>query len=498
MKKRKSIKKQGRIVFHTSNVISVTLCIITAGLLIATCLYTYFVNRQQEEHIRDINKLMVQFSSDVDVSNEETLEDIYLSYYNDIDQKATDSINVALSFFGFIFSLITIVNTIIAVRIPKQFENNLSEIDERIKEVERSARESTNAARYVDSVSSKKTTREKIDAITAVIEDFGDNSGEFYFARGFLYDDIKDYDSAKADYTRAKKAGGSEHTYHNSMGVLYSNIMSSATNIKDKKSAFRKSEQHYKKAITLLEMTDENSDYCHCNLACLYQDYAKTLKGWSIVERINSETFSKGECSQAFQKYSKLALEEFNRTITISDDYLTAYYNRGISYREMGENYYINAYDDFRMCYELDPENKDVLEMLFKTALALFQKTSKKEYYDIAKSCIKKLRENIDELELLSQKFNAIEEPNSFADKFDPNILLAKIDEKIADLSVEEANEHSDDPAEYGNRISDALEHYNSALEIYKQLYATSKDNEYWDAIERLKNKINDIQKPEQ
>lgn len=495
MKKRKTKNTQRRTTFHTSSVISITLCIITMGLLIATCLYTYFINRQQEEHIRDINKLMVQISSDVDVSNEETLEDIYLSYYNDIDQKATDSINVALSFFGFIFSLITIVNTIIAVRIPKQFENSLSEIDEQIKEVERRAREATNAARYVDSVSSKKTTREKIDAITAIIEDYGDNSGEFYFARGFLYDDIKDYDSAKADYTRAKKAGGSEHIYHNSMGVLYSNIMSSATNIKDKKSAFRKSEQHYKKAITLLEMTDENSDYCHCNLACLYQDYAKTLKEWSIGERINSET--------SFQKYSKLALEEFNRTITISDDYLTAYYNRGISYREMGENYYINAYDDFLMCYKLDPENKNVLKMLFKTALALFQKTNQKEYYDIAKSCIKKLRENIDELELLNlellnQKFNAIEEPNSFADKFDPtNILLAKIDEKIADLSVEEANEHSDDPAEYGNRISDALEHYNSALEMNKQLYAMSKDNEYWDAIERLKNKINDIQKPE-
>lgn len=497
MKKRKTISKQRREAFHVSSVISITLCIITMGLLIATCLNTYFVNRQQERNIRDINKLMVQISSNVEVSDEETLEDIYLAYYNDIDQKATDSINVALSFFGFIFSLVTIVNTIISVIIPKQFENSLSEIDDRIKEVERSARESTNAARYVNSISSKKTTREKIDAITAVIEDYGDNSGEFYFARGFLYDDIKDYDSAKADYTRAKKAGGLEYTYHNSMGVLYSNIMNSASNVKDKKSAFKKSELHYKKAITLIEKTDENADYCHCNLACLYQDYAKILKGWSIIERINSETCSEGEYSQAFQKYSKLALEEFNRAITISDDYLTAYYNRGISYREMGENYYKNAYDDFRMCYELDPENKDVLEMLFKTTLTLFQKTAQKEYYDIAKVCIKKLREDIDEIELLSQKFNAIEEPNSPADKFDPNILLAKIDEKIADLSVEEANEHTDDLAEYGNRISDAIEHYNSSLKMYKQLYATSKNNEYWDAIERLRRKIADIQKPE-
>lgn len=156
MKNRRTISKQRREAFHVSSVISITLCIITMGLLIATCLNTYFVNRKQERNIRDINKLMVQISSNVEVSDEETLEDIYLAYYNDIDQKATDSINVALSFFGFIFSLVTIVNTIISVRIPKQFENSLSEIDDRIKEVERSARESTNAARYVN----KKWRRE--------------------------------------------------------------------------------------------------------------------------------------------------------------------------------------------------------------------------------------------------------------------------------------------------------------------------------------------------
>lgn len=406
MKKRRTMNKQRRATFHASNVIAITLCIITMGLLIATCLNTYFVNRQQEKYIRDINKLMVQISSNVEVSNEETLEDIYLAYYNDIDQKATDSINVALSFFGFIFSLVTIVNTIISVRIPKQFENSLREIDVRIKEVERSARESTNSARYVDSVSSKKTTREKIDAITAIIEDYGDNSGEFYFARGSLYDDIKDYDSAKADYARAKKAGGLEYTYHNNMGVLYSNIMNNVTDVKEKKSAFRKSEQHYNKAIKLLEKIDENSDYCHCNLACLYQDYSKTLKRLSTIEKI--ETFSEGEYSKTFQEYSELALKEFSKTITISDDYITAYYNRGISYYEMGETFYKNAYDDFRMCYELDSENKDVLEMLFETAFALFQITTQTEYYYIAKDCIKKLREDIDKIELLSQKFNAI------------------------------------------------------------------------------------------
>ena len=185
MNKRKT-KKRRFSILHTSNIISITLCIITTGLLIATCLNTYFANKQQAKNIQDVNKLIIQISNDTEFSAEEALEDIYLSYYNDIDQKATDSINIALSFFGFIFSLITIVNTVIAISIPKQFENSLDKIDGRIKEVEKSARESTNAAHYIDSVSSKKTTREKIDAITTVIEDYGDNSGDFYFARGFF------------------------------------------------------------------------------------------------------------------------------------------------------------------------------------------------------------------------------------------------------------------------------------------------------------------------
>ena len=492
MAKRKA-KKQVHSLLHTSSIIAITICIISIGLLIATCVNVYFVNKQQAKNIENINKLVIQISSNPEFTTENALEDIYLSYYNAIDQKATDSINTALSFFGFIFSLITIVNTIIAVKMPKQFEDSLFEIDNRIKEVERHARESTNAVHYVNAVSSKKTTKEKIGAITAVIEDYGDNSGEFYFSRGFLYDDIKDYDNAKADYTRARKAGGSEYTYHNSMGVLYSNIMTSTTIAKDKKQAFKKAEQHYKKAIKLIEDLDEKADYCHCNLACLYQDYAKALKGWAIID---SGDFSfKG--SEEFKKYTELALAEFDQAIYINEDFLTAYLNRGISYLEMGEDFYQNAYEDFQRCYKIDPENKEVLEFLSKTALSLLQKTNDKEYYYVAKVNINKLREDINRIELLTEKLNAIEPPKAITDNFDPNKLLAKIDEKIGDLSLEEANENIDDPAEYGNSISEALEHFKSSLKMYQKLYSTSQSDDYQKAVERLQDKISSIEQTE-
>lgn len=494
MRKRRTRKKE-RAVFHTSNVIFTILCIITIGLLIATCLNIYFVNKQIERNIRDINKLVLQISSVSDVSTEETLEDIYLSYYNNIDQKAADSINIALSFFGFIFSMVTIVNTIVAIRIPKHFEENILDIDEKIKIVERNVCESTNAVHYIDSLLSKKTIREKIDAITDIIEDYGDNSGEFYFARGFLYDDLKDYESAKADYTRARNAGGAEHVYHNSMGVLYSNIMTNAKSIIEKKCALKKSEKHYKKAIMILENMDKKSDYCHCNLACLYQDYAKALKGWAIMEKINAKRISEVEYMNEFQKYSELALDEFEQTIIINDDFLTAFFNRGISYQEMGENFYPNAYKDFLRCYEIDPDNEEVLEELFGVALTLFQKTNVKEYYDVAKTCIKKLREDRDRLELLSERFNVFETRTEVIDNFASKKILAEMEEKIAELLLEEAEEYIGEPIEYGNRISDGLNHYNLALEMYKQLYSSSQDNEYWNAIERLKNKIAHIEK---
>lgn len=373
---------------------------------------------------------------------------------------------------------------------PKQFENSLLEIDNRIKEIELHARESTNAAHYVNAVSSKKTTKEKIDAITAVIDDYGDNSGEFYFSRGFLYDDIKDYDNAKADYTRARKAGGSEYTYHNSMGVLYSNIMNSATTVKDKKQAFKKAEQHYKKAIKIIEDLDEKSDYCHCNLAYLYQDYAKAVKGWAIIDSVD---FSfKG--SKEFQNYTKLALAEFDQAININEDFLTAYLNRGISYLEMGNDFYQNAYEDFYRCYIIDLENKEVLELLSKTALSLFQKTNDNEFYYIAKVNINKLREDINKIELLTEKLNAIEPPKAITDNFDNNKILAELDEKIGDLSLEEANAHIDNPAEYGNSISEALEHFKSSLKKYQELYSNNKSDDCRKAVERLQDKISSIE----
>lgn len=102
MAKRKA-KKQVHSLLYTSSIIAITICIISMGLLIATCVNIYSINKQQAKNIEKINKLLIQISCDSEFTTENALEDIYLSYYNAIDQKATDSINTALSFFGFIF-----------------------------------------------------------------------------------------------------------------------------------------------------------------------------------------------------------------------------------------------------------------------------------------------------------------------------------------------------------------------------------------------------------
>ena len=82
-------------------------------------------------------------------------------------------------------------------------------------------------------------------------------------------------------------------------------------------------------------------------------------------------------------------------------------------------------------------------------------------------------------------------------DEFERQKLIARIDEKIAELSLESAEEHMKGTSEYNQEISDALKHYNLALEEYKALYAARQDDEYSNDIERIQNKIALIEKQE-
>lgn len=498
--KRKNKEKEKYGFISVLNCVPIILCVISIGLLISTCLNIRFFNEQVSIKIKEINEILLSMEKDSEYTEEKILENIYMSYYNSIDQKATDSINTALSFFGFVFSLVTIINTVIAIRLPKQYEEKLAEIDKKMQQIEHSVEETKISTNYNSSIIFKKTKKEKIDAITELIDEYGDNSGEFYFARGFLYDDIKDYDNAKADYNRAKKAGGSEYTYHNSMGVLYSNIMLTCETLKDKKRALIKSEYHHKEALNLIKKEGEKGDFIHCNLACLYSDYAKAINGWSMIEKIKSRDASNEinieEYVEEYNKYIKLALDELDVAISINEDFLIAFQNRGIIYEEMGEEYYEYAYEDYKRCYDIDPENLDILKLLAKMALILYQGTNENHYYDVARACVTKLRKDFNEIKMLEEKIEA----KQLHDKkiVDVNVVLAQIDEKIGDLTLEEAMECVNDPSKYGNKITEAIKSYNSSLDLYKQLYSEGKDETYWNAIDRLKRKISDYENYEE
>ncbi|MBE5885168.1 MAG: hypothetical protein E7284_02055 [Lachnospiraceae bacterium] len=462
----KKNKKSGISSVYSINYITIVLCIISLALLIVTCINHYNMQRSYSDKLVEIDRRIVAItSSDI----EDELENIYLEYYNQIDQKATDTINIVVAFFGTVFSLTTIVNTIVAVRIPKQFEDKMDDMDVKIKDIEKRAISIIASAMYTELTSSKSTTREKISAITEIIDEHGDETGDFYFLRGFLYDDIKDYEKAKNDYKQAKRNGGSDYAYHNSMGVLYNNIMLDSNKRIEKHNAVKKAEYHYNKAIKLREKQEGEASDFHCNLACLYQDYGKYLM--NVDDNVDI---------QEAMKYLSSAMSEFNIAISANPENLTAYLNRGISYSEKGEKYYLDAYSDFIMCRKIDSDNKNALRELIDISLKLYERTGEFSYYEEAKRATSKLRQEINRLDALQRRIDVIGERVSKG-------LIAQIDERIGDLSVEEAKKYKPDTKEYSDGIVEAITHYQSAMAYYRE----TKSEEAREKINCITEKIN-------
>lgn len=473
MKKTKARSKGG---LYSINIISIILCIIAIALMIVTCIIFYNGQKNYSKKMLEIDKRIVTIASyETGKGIEEELNNIYLDYYNQIDQKATEAINVVLAFLGVVFSLTTIVNTIISVRIPKQFEDKLYEMDKKIEDIERRAIRTIALTMNVESTTAHATTREKISAITEIIDTLGDKAGEFVSLRGFLYNDLKEFDHAKADYKQAKKLGGSEDLYHNRMGVLYTKIMLSADKEIEKSNALKKAENHYKKAIELAKKHNEETSNYHCNLACLYQDFGISLKKDAIGDEVT--------------KYFTLALEEFDAAIADDPENLVAYLNRGISHIEKGEAYYLDAYDDFLICRSIDSDNERVLRELADIALKLYDKTGEVRFYQEAKRATSKLRQEVNRLDELQDRINIIEKKASFHREG----IVAKIDEKIADLSVKEAKEHKSDSKEYSDGMAQAIMYYKSAIEAHEKLQREENNSNHEQDIERIREKLKSI-----
>ena len=310
-----------------------------------------------------------------------------------------------------------------------------------------------------------KSIKEKIDDITDFINDSRNPSHNLFFARGSLYDDTKEYRKAEADYNEAKKLGMPLSKYHNAMGVLYSNLFSSVSADKQsrkKEKYFNVSKKHYEDAIELYKKDGNNRrvSSCCCNLACLYQD--------------------NGQYEDAI-KY-------FEEAINTDKSNAIAYFDRAISYQERGEEYYENAFSDYTNCLIIDPNLTDACLYRAELAIEMYELSRNVRYKEIAQSDSKKLSERTSRLSRLQERIR-----RNKSDETSIEGLVAKIDEKIADLSVEEAKEYKKGTDEYTKCINEAKEYYSEAMEYYRNSYQETMNDMYKEAIDRIVYKLSQI-----
>lgn len=117
---------------------------------------------------------------------------------------------------------------------------------------------------------------------------------DYYFLRGNLHFDSRQYDLALSDYSRAIEIHPTFNLYYN-RGLSYGNLQQYAKAVED-----------YEKAI-LFNAKDPNVYY--------YRGNSYLVLG----ER-------------------KKAISDFNKAIALKPDFAEAYYNRAILYRVMGQN----------------------------------------------------------------------------------------------------------------------------------------------------------------
>lgn len=463
MKKRKRISSNS-----VANTFTIWLLFCAIAFSVVLYIQTASTQRYIKDKIADIEIAYAKINSESENMTDTQISEMqgkYFEYCNAIDQQFDDSFNKLLAFFSCIFGVTTIVNAYTAYRLPKIQEDKLKEIDIRMNDVEQYVKEADFFARIASMGVADKSIKEKIDEITDFIDKSCTPSYNLFFTRGSLYYDIKEYKKAEDDYKKAKNQGMPLSMFHNAMGVLYSEIMLgvSGDNKHQKKDKyFKTSKEHYKEAIELYkkEGKQRKLSSCLCNLACLYQDNGLSEK----------------------------AMEYFEKAIDADNSNAVAYFDRAISYEEMGHEHYEDALADYDKCLEINPYFNEARQYRAELAIKMYECFGDSKYLNLAQKDCQKLSGEAVRLSRLQERINR---NNLSASRIDD--LVAKIDEKIADLSVEEAHEHEIGSEEYIKYINDAKEHYSSARKYYENMYHKTSNDTYKEAIERIDSKLHKI-----
>lgn len=495
---------------HVMNWFFVILLFITLAYSIVTYIEFTHMQTQFENQILEIKKVSNNILCDgrhIPSDAIDQMSDTYLEYYNNMDQKFDSTLNKIIAFIACIFSVTTILNTVLSLHMPKVFEDNLNNLTKQLEDIKKASKDtadqlkdvekaSTEVADQLESVkeASQKTKvyldvtndiltadtpTEKINALTSYIDKGLHVSPDLLFKRGALFDETGQFTEAEQDYRRAKEMGLSDAAYNNAMGVLYNNKMDRESLIEKKEPLFTSAETYYKTAIAFSEEAGKpDSDY-YCNLACLYQDYGKSFK------RTGKEDLA--------QQYFSEAQKMFSEALKLNPKNATAYLNRAISFEELGHEHNNEALADYGRSIQIDPYDKKARLYRAELAMTMYNHTENLKYLHMVKSDLAEFDRKISLINQLHEKIKQIAPKTRNERSQSVDLIVAKIDEKIADLSVEEAEEHTPDSEEYKTQLDEARKNYSSALDFYKRTYAATNNRDYLKDIERIKRKIDRI-----
>ncbi len=393
----------------TTNIIFLVLLAITIAITMVTLIECHNIRKYIAEEKTNIENIIANSIYDK-FETEENLEELYESYYGELAQKADSTIDKIIAFVGCIFGITTIVNTIIALRLPKHYDEKQEKLEKMVNEVYSYAKEAKSYAKVMSVETSKLTTREKINSLSSyIIDNNMVQSSEMYFARGSLFDDINEFEQAERDFNQAKKLGLSEDVYYNAMGVIYTKQFIYAKRRNERFDYyFKKANKFYHKAIDLLKEKNEDASDYYCNIACLYQD-----------NNMHEEAL----------RYFILALEENAENNTI-------YFNRAISYEEMGEEYYEAAYADYSKCLEFEPDYTTARHYRITLIFKMLEARDDRELLETAKKDIAILKKDQDQLDYYERKIKSLSSSPLYIDE-----LIKRIDAKIKELEDQEKSE---------------------------------------------------------
>lgn len=227
------------------------------------------------------------------------------------------------------------------------------------------------------SLEQSKTPQERIEINTQRIR-INPRETAFYVSRGLAYYDLKDWENAFSDFSKAIELDPSNNPAYNNIGNVYSRLGDS-----------QKAIENYDISIKL----NSNNPTAYSNRGGSYtilKEYKKALddanKAIELDPNIASAYDVRGDVYVEFKQYDK-AMTEYNKAIELEKkdndplwDESATYNSRAILYNILGQ--YEQAIADVEEALKLNPNNENYYDIGADAYKGLKQYSKAISYYD--------------------------------------------------------------------------------------------------------------------